>query len=267
MGLDAWFACHGCVNHMVPRTSSDKKLCIAEHFAGKTFLYNKAYFSVRLFAMSERIDLEKLERKAYLSYHQDGLLDLFLGTALLTMAVFMLLALFLSEEYLFLPLWTGMFVGWTISYAGAKKAVTVPRLGYVEFSAKQRGRLIAIWLGFVAMCSVTFVLGLLFWLDPAVSQALIPSLVANVLLLLGLVGGGVFVVLGLASGIRRFHGYGTVTLVVFVLSQFFSVPIFWPTVALGVVTTVTGAVLLVRFIRKYPKVQAGEMGDARPREE
>jgi hypothetical protein len=42
------------------------------------------------------------------------------------------------------------------------------------------------------------------------------------------------------------------------------VAIFWPTVVLGLVTTVTGAVLLVRFVRRYPKAQVGEMGDARP---
>lgn len=214
--------------------------------------------------MTEKINLKQLERKAYLSYHQDGLVDLFVGTAMLAVSVFMLLAVFLSEDYLFFPAWSGILVCWAISYAGAKKVVTVPRLGYVEFSARQRGKLTAIWLSLVMMNVLLLVLGLLLWLDAPLSQVLIPILVSNVLLLFGLAGGGIFVVLGLASGIRRFHGYGAVTSVAFVLSQVFSVAIFWPTVVLGLVTTVTGAVLLVRFVRRYPKAQVGEMGDARP---
>jgi hypothetical protein len=217
-------------------------------------------------AVTEKINLKQLERKAYLSYHQDGLVDLFVGTALLTFAVFMLLGLFLSEDYFFLPIWSGVFVAWAVSYAGAKRAITMPRLGYVQFSARTRGRVTAIFLGFVVVNVVLVIFGLLLWLDSPFQHVVIPILEANFLLLLGLVGGGIFVALGLVVGIRRFHGYSVVTFAAFALSQVFAIALVWPTIVLGVVTTVTGGVLLARFLRKYPKAKAGEMDDASPSE-
>ena len=33
--------------------------------------------------MSDKINLKEIEKKVYLSYHQDGLLDLFLGMAII----------------------------------------------------------------------------------------------------------------------------------------------------------------------------------------
>jgi len=209
--------------------------------------------------MSGRINLKELERKAFLSYHQDGLLDLFLGTALLSMSVFM--SGFLPINVAFL--WSATLYIWVVSYAGAKKVITVPRIGYVEFSARRRVRLTAIWLAFAV---VGLVFGLVIAFDVTVTEVLMPILVSNGLLLIGLFGGSIFVVLGLASSIRRFHCYGGLTLVAFALSKFFAMAIFWPTVILGIVTTVTGAVLLVRFVRKYPKEQVGDMGDVGSRE-
>lgn len=214
--------------------------------------------------MTERINLKELERKAYLSYHQDGLLDLFLGTALLSMSLFMLLAPLLGEEYIFLPVSSGMFVAWIVSYAGVKRVVTVPRIGYVEFSTRRQRKLTAIYFCFATS---GLVLGLVLALDMPLALVVMPILVSNGLLLIGLGVGGIFAVLGLASGIRRSYGYGGLALVAFALSHFFAVAVVWPTVALGVATTVNGAILLVRFVHKYPKEQAGEVGNARPREE
>jgi hypothetical protein len=41
--------------------------------------------------MNEAIDLEQLERQAFLSFHQDGLLDLCLGAVLLQLGIIIFL--------------------------------------------------------------------------------------------------------------------------------------------------------------------------------
>ena len=48
--------------------------------------------------MAERVDLRSLERKAYLTYHQDGIVDIFIGLAI---AVFgaLFLPLFLESSW------------------------------------------------------------------------------------------------------------------------------------------------------------------------
>ena len=91
--------------------------------------------------MSLNINLKELERKAWTSYFQDGLWDIYLGLLLLAMAIWALLsdvgfseswgmAIFIGLEVLaMLVLWVG------------KKLITVPRMGRVKFGPKRKAKL------------------------------------------------------------------------------------------------------------------------------
>ena len=53
-------------------------------------------------------------------------------------------------------------------------------------------------------------------------------------------------------GLKRLHGYGFLTLALFVSGYFLSVPFEYLLLVAGSVIIASGAALLVRFVRKYP---------------
>ena len=80
----------------------------------------------------ENIDLKEIERRAYLTYHKDGILDIYLGLGIMTVAT-----VFFHEVFMYI---TGTIALLPILYAGSKKQYTIPRLGYVKFSQSTQGR-------------------------------------------------------------------------------------------------------------------------------
>lgn len=204
--------------------------------------------------MPEKIDLKEIERKAYLSYHQDGLLDVFIGLTALFLASF----LWLAPDMLIYLMGT-MFV-WMLLYIAAKKSVTVPRLGYVEFSKERNTKSSVILLYVVALNIVAFVITMLAWINPSIFTDIIEP---NGYLIIGAAVASIFVVIAYGTGIQRFYAYGVVTLLAFSLTQFLFLPFYLPILSLGIVMLIAGAVLLYKFVRKYPKESVGEEPDAR----
>jgi len=197
--------------------------------------------------MAERVDLKALERKAYLSYHQDGVIDIFIGLAIVTFGI-MFLPPFI-EIYWFA--FSGLFVVWIISFAGIKRAITVPRIGYVEFKARRRMRLMLLIVLLTVINVVLFLIPALGLLTPELRLFLNMYGYA----LVALVVGGLYILFGYVTEIQRLMGYGIVTIVVFLIAQFFPMHFSIPVIVLGLVMTVYGFVLLFRFLRKYPKAE------------
>ena len=89
--------------------------------------------------MSElEITLKEMERRAWRSFYQDGLWDIFLGLLLVAMAV----STYLGGTDLSDPLQTGIYIGLEI-LAGVvmwsgKRLITAPRLGRVNFGAERK---------------------------------------------------------------------------------------------------------------------------------
>lgn len=89
--------------------------------------------------MLQNIDLKHIEKKVYTSFHQDGLIDLFLG--------FIMLIAILSSTLdasgipdsvriiIYIPL---MAILGPALYMLGKKYITLPRLGYVKLGSKQK---------------------------------------------------------------------------------------------------------------------------------
>lgn len=199
--------------------------------------------------MADRIDLKALERKAYTSYHQDGIFDIILGLAII---FFGLTLLPLLEENM-VYLWGGVFVVWFISYGAAKKSITVPRMGYVEFSPSRRYRLVFLF-SLLVIVNVVILVIMVFGL----SAAAVAFLNQYGLLVVATVGGGLFALFGWATQIYRLLGYGVIMFLAFSAAHVFVLPITYPIIVLGIVIAGLGFLLLYRFLRKYPKVRESE---------
>jgi len=102
--------------------------------------------------MSQTISLKELERKAWTSYFQDGLWDIFLGLLLLAMAVWALLSDVGFSESLGRAIFIGLEVMAILVLWVGKKIITVPRMGRVKFGPKRKTRLN--WVRVVLLLSV-----------------------------------------------------------------------------------------------------------------
>lgn len=195
--------------------------------------------------MSQEIDLKQIERKAYLSFYQDGIWDLFIGLAFIGMAVGVIYnntgitALIPALGIVIVP--------------GLKKLITLPRLGYVKLSPAREGKIRKNISALVLLLTFTAVFGgIVFfaytgnsgWQRWIKSLALIPFGAV-----LSLIAGAV----GFLYGIKRVLIYAVLILVIFVIGHILEFrPTFHFTV-IGITMTLVGFALLIRFIGKYPK--------------
>lgn len=107
--------------------------------------------------MSQPINLKEIEKKAFRSYHEDGLWDLYLGMMLMLMGSGSVIGGMMEER-------GGNFELWSISsmlvfaalimaaFWAAKKFITVPRMGQVKFGP--RGKIRRVRVKIVAGISV-----------------------------------------------------------------------------------------------------------------
>lgn len=201
--------------------------------------------------MSNTTTLKEIERRAYLSYHQEGIVDLCVGSALLSLSLMMW---FLPEFWFFI---VGGLIALTSVYALAKKTITIPRMGYVEFSTSRRQKTQYIFLTFVVVTVFGNILGIIAMLFPPLGILIFESIYT--ILIIGVIGGVLLFMVGFISSIRRFYMYALVfvgsTIFTFLIPIFVLLPLF----ALGFVMIIYGAVLLFRFLQQYPKVELGEV--------
>ncbi len=200
--------------------------------------------------MTGRIDLKQLERKAYISYHEDGLVDLFLG-----FAVVMFGLLVLTEMVIILA---GSVFVWLLLYIAAKRAITVPRIGLVEFSSGRKSKLTTLMWTLVLIQIISVCVSLLAWMIPLVATII----VLNHMVIIGFVGAGIFSIIAYMSDIQRFYVYGVFTLGLFLGSYFLNIIFSMPLLAVGILVVVSGLILLFRFVRRYPVSKESEVVDA-----
>ena len=191
--------------------------------------------------MNENIDLKKLERKAFVSYHQDGLLDLFLGALLAAWGLTMETAL------------TGMAGVWFVVlfpvFLLARRRITYPRLGYAQFTKDRRNR-----RKLTALFTVTALMGLMaaFLWSSQSFPGLRDWLHRYIVIFFGGLIAAVLLFKAGISGVRRLYLYAAVILAAFAASQWSSVRFQYSFIVSGAVILVSGAVVLARFLRRYP---------------
>jgi hypothetical protein len=189
------------------------------------------------------IDLKELERKAFTSYHEDGIIDIFAGGWVLFFGIISIC----TDK----PWFAGMFPVYGLPlFAAAKKKITVPRIGYVKFSEQRRSLMLIVYLWIAAMFTV---FGILFYTgnSPSWMYALFldyPKLV------FGSVVGLLFFVCALVTRIFRFYAYAALILVMSVSGYVVGPHIRYEyiPVVLGVLILSVGVLLLIQFIQHYP---------------
>ena len=201
--------------------------------------------------MNNKINMKEIERKAYTAYHQDGVIDVTIAVAIF---IFSIMAL--SD----MP-WLGGITGiLAISlYAGAKKLLTVPRIGYVKFPQQRAQRITAVTM---VLGILAFVVGM-FTFTQTIDQgtpAWLQLLIDNYMITIGAAVAGLFLLGGYAFKTNRIYGYALLTLAMFVVGHFIYFPLYYYLTALGTLILIIGLIMMFRFVRKYPK--AAEKAEA-----
>jgi hypothetical protein len=199
--------------------------------------------------MSGRINLDEIERRAYLSYHEDGLIDIVLG-----------IGLFIASLWAYVEMiWLmgGMIVSLTPMYMGLKKKYTFPRIGEVTFSRDRTRRSQNSMTFLVIMNVVGVLVGFVFWMgfsgDTRPQWMLL--MVDNFPLVIGVAGAVIWAVVGHFSDLTRFYRYAAATLVVICSANFIPTPFVAHMLLLSVIVTVLGFLQFQSFRRKYPIVE------------
>lgn len=213
--------------------------------------------------MSQRIDLKEIERKAWRSFYQDGLWDIFLGLLLLAMAISALLSDIGASE----PVQYGIMIALEalailVLFVG-KRLITVPRMGRVKFGPKRRRRLskvsvilaISVLAGVVLFVAAQAVRGnLLEWMT---LEFIFPAgWVVNCLVVFGL--------MAYFLDFSRLYVIGVMYAIAVPLDilqrEFTSIDLTFA--AFGVpaaVILLMGAVVFARFLRDYPLPTEGAL--------
>jgi hypothetical protein len=208
-------------------------------------------------ALSDEIDLKEMERRALTAYHEDGLLDIFMGGYLL----FIGLSAFIESEYRGFLVAALPSLG-VLLYGEVKKRVTYPRLGYVRFTKEMRARvtrdtIIVIFVaGFVTLTGLFTNMGV-----PERAPWLVLFLNKYNLLFQGGVLALIFLMLGRIMNISRLYHYSVISLLVFSAGYFYldspylvsSRNLGAPCLIIGVIVVGIGASRLQRFIGRYSK--------------
>lgn len=198
--------------------------------------------------MSHEADLKTLAKRAYRSYHQDGVIDLLIGW----MAFAFGLRLALDAPAVGLLAWLPV-----LAYLPIKNALTVPRMGYVQFGAeygarhrKRLGIILAIMLSILVLVIAGLVL---------VAPGGMAALGENGMLIYGAVITLLLVIGGLLSGIGRLIAYGLLCIVLAIAGALAGLPDYLLFIVLGLIILLVGVFLLARFMRKYPPAGEGMM--------
>ena len=200
--------------------------------------------------MTEEPNLKEIERKAYMSYHQDGLLDIFAGLYILGFGVGIIMDIL--WEFGFGVIMPGILIATVLPiWITAKRKITMPRIGYVNFGIRGANKITAIFIGmmvvglgaFFVFTLITFQSGSRQWLD---------LIFQNGMLLVGFGSLAVCILFGYSMGLKRLYAYGLLAAVSLVIGHFLGIFFAYILFALGITVMVTGVAVLINFVRTYP---------------
>jgi len=208
------------------------------------------------------IDLRELERKAYFSYNEDGLIDILIGSILFILGAYIISDANIPFTYLFILLGP-------MAWAGLKKKFTIPRVGYVKFGAGPRGSQRRILLSLLVVFQVLLVLA-----TAASNRAqgdrpvwLVMLDEYGVLIVGSCIVSVVLYLVGYYNEAKRFNIYTVVSVLLFTAAHNFlgSDLDIWQKMAyaevpLGILMILYGLWTLRDFIEKYP-IYNGETGE------
>ncbi len=188
------------------------------------------------------------QQRRYLSYHQDGLLDLLIGLGGLLSGIYLL-------ADLEIPLGAVWVVLWLPIWLTAKKSITARRCRDLQISDERNAGLLKAALVSVStlVLLVAAVLVLVWGRNAGlISEGFIAALGQNAMWALGLLAAVVFSVAAWLSGLNRLYAYGLLTTVVLVGGYLLGARLALAMTVVAAVVAAWGAVLLIRFVRTHP---------------
>jgi len=203
--------------------------------------------------MNEKINLEEIRRKAYTSYHQDGLIDILAACSILSFAAWIILDM----------IWLGWmsFVISTSIYAAAKRALTIPRIGFVKFPQQRtRGMLTAL----VALGALSSVLGLIAFMqvEGGTTPTWLLLAIEYYMIVIGVSIAALFSAAGYTFRTNRMYAYALLTLIIFVPGHFLNFPFYYYLLLLGTLILLLGIAQMTRFVRRYPRSAIDTTGES-----
>jgi membrane-associated HD superfamily phosphohydrolase len=200
--------------------------------------------------MSQEKDFKKLQQKTYRSYHQDGLVDIIIGLAIIG---FGLNIAFDNAAFL--------FMGWLpiVLYVPMKNRITVPRVGYVKFQSSNK-----IVIGLVLAGLLVILLGLFVFVisgPDLLSEEMQDWLQQYYMLPLAVIAALCFTGAGLLTGITRLYVYALVFLFTFIVGNWLNLNPAIYVLSTGTVIEIVGLWLLARFLREHPLLEEGNANE------
>jgi hypothetical protein len=201
--------------------------------------------------MTKQNTLREIEKKAYMSYHQDGLLDIVIGLYALAFGI----GIFMDKilEFSFAAIMPGIMIAIVLPiWIQAKRKITMPRIGFVKFGARGSNKLFALLLGLSVAGLGVFMLFSVFMIGQNGRPWWLEMLFQYGMIWIGLGAAVIGSLFAYTMGLKRLHGYGLLTFALFTSGYFLSVPFEYLLLAIGSIIIASGAALLVQFIRRYP---------------
>jgi len=209
--------------------------------------------------MNKEMSLRQVEKRTYMSYHQDGLLDIFVGVYILLFGTGILLLTMtdFSTWFIIPAIFPAIMIPIWIS---AKKRITMPRIGYVNFGVRGANKMMALFLGLmVAGLGAFMVFGLGASMGEGWALTLRDFFISNSMIIIGIGAVTISSLFAYTMGLKRLYGYGLLTFVLFFTGYFIVIPFEYFLVTIGFVIIISGFVLLIRFIQKYPLPQGDKV--------
>jgi hypothetical protein len=205
--------------------------------------------------MSQNLDLKAIERKAFRSFHQDGLWDIYLGGLLLVLSLFFAIPEGGEGELTYMGL---ALLGVAIVFAFfqlGKKYITAPRMGQVKFGPERQKRKVTLaWVmsAFVLVTLGIFLYSLYVWnAADSVRPSFAPSLErAVVATIAALIAGCSTIVIAYFKEFTRGYYIG----LLMGLGFFFTL---WldsttPIIVAGALILLPGLFIFINFLRQHP---------------
>lgn len=198
--------------------------------------------------MNNALNLQQLEKKTYLRYHRDGIIDILMGLFSLGIGW-----LFASHES------TPAVITWMVIllYKPMKEKVTAPRMGRVQFHPSRQHR-IKLGTGTIALgLTVLLIAGTGLFLA---FEQLPVFLLEHAPYLIVLTAAVLLAVNGVLHGIRRWIVYSVLVIVTGALSLLFPCPVFWVFLIFGGTSAIAGLIYMATFIRTHPRIPERQNG-------
>jgi len=215
--------------------------------------------------MTTNINLKDMERKAWTSFFDDGLLDVLMGLTLLAVGIPAMLPNFFVSELRQDAASAALMVLALFVYCLGKRFITMPRIGRARFGPTRKAKLrktTVIYAISVVVGAIVFLM-IMLGLSPSppgwVQRLGVPGLLA-----LG-IGGWMLLILGLGAYFTDFtRGYVIAALYALAFSGTVLLHNRIMFIVAGTLAVLMGGVVFIGFLRKYPAPAQGPPGQRAP---